>query len=80
MYLHTFTFENSILNLSSCLQDTCKLTNVASPFHSFFLLSAITALQIASRLVQYYPDVTLAVTVQFPAKSLLMSAFKTFCE
>ena len=80
MYLHTSMFENSIFHLSSCLQDICKLADVASPFYNFCLLSTMTVLQIASCLVQYYPDVALTVTAQFPAKSLLTSAFKMPCE
>lgn len=35
----TFMFENSIFNLSSCLQDICRLTDMASPFYIFILLS-----------------------------------------
>lgn len=50
--------------------------DVVSPSCFFFLLSTMRVLQIATWIVQYYPDVALAVTAQFSAKSLLMSAFK----
>lgn len=46
----------------------------------FFLLSRMTVLEIASWIVQYYPDVALAVTAQFSVKSLLISAFKIPCK
>lgn len=80
MYIHTFMFENCIPNLILCLQGICKLMDVVSPSCNFFLLSTMTVLWIASWIVQYYPDVALAVTAQFSAKSLLMSAFKTPCK